>query len=252
MKGNLFPLLPLKTSHIPRVSTKLMKGEHGCEMKDVEIIEQIPKIDWWGTLIAIVVLLIVIKILWSLADWFLFKQFGIETKKMRQIRQDRELLATTAALAKTTAENLDKLQKKHCKDEEEFRNNLNNYMEESRQDRRALHEEMTTYSMNRINDRQQSLEIQKELTDSQNKTMGKVEDICEKLNAMEEKENQRVQSEIKERIAQSYRKYEETQQISYMELEALEDLIKTYEAHGGENSFVHSVVQKEMYTWKVK
>ena len=61
-----------------------------------------------------------------------------------------------------------------------------------------------------------------------------------------------LQSEIKERIAQSYRDYNKTKQITSMELEALEDLIATYEEHGGENSFVHSKVQKEMYTWEVK
>ena len=36
-----------------------------------------------------------------------------------------------------------------------------------------------------------------------------------------------------------------------MELESLEDLITTYEAHKGFNSFVHSVVQKDMYTWEL-
>ena len=35
-----------------------------------------------------------------------------------------------------------------------------------------------------------------------------------------------------------------------MELEALEDLIDEYESADGKNSFVHSVVQKEMYTWE--
>ena len=213
---------------------------------------QIPQIDWWYVVIAMVVLLIVIEVFWSLLDKFLFQRLGIETKKMRQRRLESEQLKTTAELAKATAENLDKLQKRHCKDEEEFRNNLNNYIEESRRDRQALHDEMTTYSNNRINDRRQSLEIQKELTDSQNKITDKVDGICRKLIDMEEKENKRVQSEIKERIAQSYRQYNETKQISSMELEALEDLIETYEAHGGENSFVHSVVQKEMYTWEVK
>lgn len=77
-------------------------------------------------------------------------------------------------------------------------------------------------------------------------------DTDERFSNNEAKENKRVQSEIKERIAQSYRDYHRSQQISSMELEALEDLIETYEAHGGENSFVHSVVQKEMYTWEVK
>lgn len=82
------------------------------------------------------------------------------------LRDTAELAKTTAELAKTTAENLDKLQKRHTKDEEEFRNNLNNYMEESRKDRMALHNEMTRFTDNRISDRKQSLEIQKELKDS--------------------------------------------------------------------------------------
>lgn len=221
-------------------------------MKDVEIIEQLSQINWWYVIIAIVVLLIAIKFIWSLFDWLFIEKLGIKTKKMIQRQQESELLKNTAELARTTAENLDRLQERHCRDEEEFRNNLNNYMEESRQDRITLHEEMTTYSNNRINDRRQSLEIQRGLTDSQNKLTDKVDDIYKKLYDMEEKENKRVQSEIKERIAQSYRRYNETKQISSMELEALEDLIETYEAHGGENSFVHSVVQREMYTWEVK
>lgn len=135
-------------------------------MKDVEILNHIPQIDWWYVVIAVVTLLIAIKLVWSLFDWLFVEKLGIKTKKMRQREQESEQLKATAALAKTTAENLDKLQKKHCKDEEEFRKNLNNYMAESRKDRKALHDEMTTYSNNRINDRKQSLEIQKELTDS--------------------------------------------------------------------------------------
>lgn len=135
-------------------------------MKDVEIVQQIPTIDWWYVVIAMLVLLIVIKLIWSLFDWIFVDKLGIETKKMRQKRLESEQLKTTAALAKSTAENLDKLQKRHCKDEEEFRNNLNTYMEESRKDRKALHDEMTKFTNNRLHDRQQSLEIQKELKDS--------------------------------------------------------------------------------------
>lgn len=222
-------------------------------------VEKLLTIDWLYVILAILLLIICVKFVWSLFDWLFIEKLGIKTKKMRQREEESKQLKTTTELAKTTAENLDKLQKRHskdderhCKDEEEFRNSLNNYIKESREDLKALHDEMTVYSTNRINDRKQSLEIQKELTDSQNKLTDKVDDICRKLIDMEEKENKRVQSEIKERIAQSYRQYNETKQISSMELEALEDLIETYEAHGGENSFVHSVVQKEMYTWEVK
>lgn len=136
-------------------------------------LNQLTQIDWWYVIIAICLLLFCIKAIWSLIDWIFVEKLGIETKKMKQRRRESELLQTTADLAKTTAdlakttaENLDKLQKRHTQDEEEFRNNLNNYIEESRKDSKALHDEMIKYSENRVNDRQQSLEIQKELKDS--------------------------------------------------------------------------------------
>ena len=128
-------------------------------------LKQLAQIDWWYVVFAIVLVLIVVKLVWSLLDWF-GEKFGIETKKSRERRQLKEALEATSKLAKTTAENLDKLQKRCTKDEDEFRNSLHNYMEESRKDRKALHEEMTRYSENRIKDREQSLEIQKELKDS--------------------------------------------------------------------------------------
>ena len=129
-------------------------------------VEQLATINWWYVIIALLLLLVCVKFVWSLFDWLFVEKLGIKTKKMRQREEESQQLKTTAELAKTTAENLDKLQQRHCKDEEEFRNNLNNYMNESREDRKALHEEMKVYSNNRINDRKQSLEIQKELKDS--------------------------------------------------------------------------------------
>ena len=129
-------------------------------------LKELMQIDWWYVIIALCLLLVAVKFIWTLLDWLLFEKLGIETKKMKQKREERELLSATAALAKTTAENLDKLQKRHTKDEQEFRNNLNTYMEESRRDSKALHDEMTKFADNRISDRKQSLEIQKELKDS--------------------------------------------------------------------------------------
>lgn len=129
-------------------------------------LKQLMQIDWWYVIIALCLLLFCVKIVWSLLDWLLFEKLGVETRKMKQHKQESELLKTTFELAKTTSENLDKLEKRHTKDEEEFRKNLNNYMEESRKDSKALHDEMTRFADNRINDRKQSLEIQKELKDS--------------------------------------------------------------------------------------
>jgi hypothetical protein len=135
-------------------------------MKDVEQVEQLAQINWWYVIAALLLLIVVARFIWSLFDWLFVEKLGVQTRKMRQRQQEREELKATTELAKTTAENLDKLQKRHCKDEEEFRSNLNNYMEESRKDRKSLHDEMTKFTNNRINDRKQSLQIQKELKDS--------------------------------------------------------------------------------------
>ena len=129
-------------------------------------LKQLGQVDWWYVVIAVFVLLVCVKFIWSLLDWLFIEKLGLETRKMRQRQQESKLLKETTELAKTTAENLDKLEKRHCKDETDFRKNLNDYMEESRKDRKALHDEMTKYNNNRINDRKQSLEIQKELKDS--------------------------------------------------------------------------------------
>lgn len=145
-------------------------------------LKELAKIDWWSVFVALILLLVVIKFIWSLVDWILFEKLGIETRKMKQKRQDAELLKTTSELAKTTAENLDRLQKRHIKDEEEFRNRLNDYMEESRKDRKALHDEMTRFADNRINDRAQSIQIQKELKDSIQNLVDGQQDRDDKIN----------------------------------------------------------------------
>jgi len=128
-------------------------------------LKQLAQIDWWYIFIVIILALVCVKFVWSLGEWFVNK-IGLETKKTRQRRLEREELKATTELAKTTAQNLDKLQKRCIKDEDEFKDSLNSYMDESRKDRKVLHDEMTRYSDNRVNDRKQSLQIQKELKDS--------------------------------------------------------------------------------------
>ena len=136
-----------------------------------------------------------------------------------------------------TAKNLNGLKKHHEDDEKKLYNNLSTY-------------------------RGQSKEIQDEWKETQEKIFKSIDELSKKIDDFEkntndrfsrneEKENERVQSEIKDKIAQLYRFHHSTMTITDIELEAIEDLITTYEKHGGENSFVHSLVQKEMYTWQV-
>lgn len=114
---------------------------------------------------------------------------------------------------------------------------------------------------NRLHDREQSFAIQRELSDGQRQLSESLSALSAKIDEMqshtdrrfaesEQKNNKRIRAELKDKIGQSYRYYHSLGRINAMELEALEDLIEEYEEAEGRNSFVHSVVQKEMYTWE--
>lgn len=185
-------------------------------------VEQLGQINWWYIVISLIVLLAAIKFIWSLFDWLFIEKLGIETKKMKQRRQESKLLKDTTELAKTTAKNLDNLQKRHMKDEEEFRSNLNNYMEESRKDRKALHDEMTKYSNNRTNDRRQSLQIQKELKNS-------IADRDVQINALVVANKEM----LAEKINEKYKYYISIQGIPEDEYDEFVSLHSAYNGVGG-------------------
>lgn len=73
-----------------------------------------------------------------------------------------------------------------------------------------------------------------------------------RLEENEEKNNKRVRAELKDKIRMAYQVYHNRGYWNDMEKESLEDLIAEYESHKGKNSFVHSVVEKEMYTWEIR
>lgn len=226
----------------------------------VEQVQNLTHYNWFIVVSAVIAAMVVFKGLCELFDWFV-KRFGFETKSQRERREEKEKLDATATLAQQTAENLDKLEAQHTKDEKEFRENLNRHMEESERDRKAMRQDMKQYSDNRIKDREQSLKIQKELIDAQTKISDSVKGLVDKFDEFktdtnsrfktsEEKENKRVRAELKKSIGEIYRHHHATEEINDIEFETLEDLIEEYEAAGGENSFVHSKVQPEMYLWK--
>lgn len=107
------------------------------------------------------------------------------------------------------------------------------------------------YAENRVHDREQSFEIQKQLTDAIDTIIAKLEALSEKHDSFEERQNKRVRAELKDRISRLYQYYHEKQEWNDMEKEALIDLIEEYETAGGVNSFVHSVVLPESYQWKI-
>ena len=151
----------------------------------MELLCELQKFNWWSVFLAIIAAITAFKGLYELFEWIV-KKFGIETKSMREKREMKALLETTNSLAQQTARNLDDLQKTHTKDEKDFKQNLENHIKESKEDRKALHAEMVQFSQNRINDRKQSIEIQKELSDSIKAIAKRQDDRDKKINDLKE------------------------------------------------------------------
>lgn len=121
---------------------------------------------------------------------------------------------------------------------------LKRTVSQNKEDIQTLKKKTDIYSDNRIHDREQSFEIQRQLNTA-------IETLSQKLDDMTERENERQRAKLKDRIGEMYSCFHESQKWSHMQKEALDDLIKAYEMAGGTNSFVHSIVQPESYTWEL-
>ena len=208
----------LKTSIVLRCLL-ILKGLVFLKMGDLERLAQI---DWWYVFIAVVLLLVCIKFVWSVVDWFLFEKLGIETKAMKQRREDREQLNAVTKLAGETAVQLRELKEIHLKDESVFRHNLNDYIEESRKDRKALHDEMARFADNRVNDRKQSIEIQRELKDSISETDERIDALIVANKEM-----------LAEKINEKYKYYTNLGGIPADEYDEFVSMHKAYKGLGG-------------------
>lgn len=80
---------------------------------------------------------------------------------------------------------------------------------------------------------------------------GKMNTMFQMMLEMRQHNDENDRARIKDRISQLYRYHKYKKQWTTMEKESMEDLIASYEACGGTNSFVHETVQKEMYTWDI-
>ena len=78
----------------------------------------------------------------------------------------------------------------------------------------------------------------------------KVDNLLIMLQTERDERLKRDRAKLKKDIKEIYQKCNITKTITHMDINTLEDLIEEYEAAGGKNSFVHTTVQKEMYTWE--
>lgn len=181
-----------------------------------EQIEALFEIDYKIVILGIITIMIGIKAFWLLFNWFFHDLLGLETKGMRSRREEHELLITTA-------ESLNQLKDKQDEDTKQS----------------IIHDQRLKQDLEGFSDA--------------------LKEIKDEVTLMRTQRDHDKLAEYKDKIGQSYRYYKErkysnedtTPYWNHMEKEALEGLIKQYESHGGSNSFVHSIVEPEMQTWKL-
>lgn len=113
-----------------------------------------------------------------------------------------------------------------------------------------LQKSMNQYEVNREHDRQDSRKIRDEMYKVMNTQSDGIRELKEAILEMERRNSKTKRAELKERIEKIYSECHPSMTCTDMAFETLKDLIEEYEAHGGVNSFVHSIVEKEMHNWK--
>lgn len=128
-------------------------------------IAELTTIDYSSLFIASFSVLIGIKAIVSLFEW-IFNKLGLETKWMREKREERELLIQTS-------QGLNKLQEKHSEDvkqsiihDDRIKEDLSLFMTDIKNTVSETQNEIKQFAENRVHDREQSLRIQKELSES--------------------------------------------------------------------------------------
>ena len=99
--------------------------------------------------------------------------------------------------------------------------------------------------------RQTSVDIRAKMYNDLNEVVSDVKTIIVTLTELQEREAETKRAEIKHSIEKAYRECCDTKVCTDTQFETLKDLIQAYEKHGGTNSFVHTLVIPEMYTWEL-
>lgn len=126
----------------------------------------------------------------------------------------------------------------------ELKNSIEKLSKEVKENQENRDKELLHY-------RDDSRKIRDEMYKVMNNQSDSIRELKETVLQIQEKNSETKRAEIKEKIERIYRECTHEQVCTEMQFESLKDLIEQYEKHGGDNSFVHTTVQPEMYKWQV-
>ncbi len=197
----------------------------------MEAIVELTKIDYPSVFVAVFTILVGLKVIVSIFEWVIDK-FGIETKWMRKKKEEHDLLIKTA-------QNLTDLQNKHSEDvkqsiihDERIREEFSEFMNEIKSTVTKTQEEIKQYAENRVHDRKQSIQIQKELTNTIKGIISNNNDKDQQINNL-----MAAQREVlADKINQKYKYYISLKGIPEDEVDEFTNMHKAYKAIGGNHS----------------
>lgn len=195
-------------------------------------IESLFNIDWKAFVIAVFVILFGFQAAVQLFQWFLFDFLGIETKAMRQRKEEHELLIQTANGLKSLSEQHAEDVKQSIKHDQQIQVNLDNCITEIKKSVESTQNAIKQFTENRIHDREQSFSIQKELTESINKIVDG--------NDVRDKQMESIITSQKESLAntinQKYKHYLAIDGIPEDEVDEFVNLHSAYKLLGGNHN----------------
>lgn len=194
-------------------------------------INQLLSIDFKTWIVALFVILVAVKAVAELFEWFVNK-IGLETGSMRRKREDRELLSSLSDNIKTLTEkhnqDVSTLMNRDIEIENELRQSVQEIKLSSKETQEKIHE----FTENRIHDRQQSLEIQRQLLDCINKITSDGEKQDEQLQNIIDSQRELLGDKINHR----YKRYLSLGGIPEDEVDEFINIHLRYKACGGNHN----------------
>lgn len=197
----------------------------------METITELFNINFQYVLISVFVILIGIKTIVSIFEWVI-DRLGLETKWMRRKREEHELLIQTS-------KNITELQEKHTEDirksiihDNRIKEDLSSFMSDMKDSITKTQNELKIFAENRIRDREQSLQIQKELKDS----IKSIVDYNSNKDMQIDNLMVAQREALADRINQKYKYYISIKGIPEDEVDEFTNLHTAYKGVGGNHS----------------
>ena len=192
-------------------------------------IKELASMNWFECIILILLVMLIWKGVIELVDWF-FKRYGIETKKMKEKREDHELLVKTT-------QNLVLLQEKSEKDDRALEVAFEVFVDEVRESFEQVHRKFEENNDVQVKRREQSLEIQRQLSESIKQLVVAQTSNTEKISALMCGSKELLGNTIDER----YARYIELGGIPQNEIDEFDSIFEAYQNlngnHGRETKY---------------